>query len=139
MTEALIMERSARFPWRGGRPPHIPAGPGEVPQIVLLPGDPAPLRQISCTDSDGLIAWYTEYPDAAAVDAYLLRHATEDLTRELHHTSLAAYRPRDPAAPFTLAARERGDVLSANSVVEVSWPGHSFEETRDHWWQQAPF
>ena len=41
MTEALIMERSARFPWRGGRPPHIPAGPGEVPQIVLLPGDPA--------------------------------------------------------------------------------------------------
>ncbi|MEV6221974.1 protein kinase [Nocardia fluminea] len=127
----------------------IPPGPTErgwreancsaTPSLVVLPGDPAPLRQISCTDSDGLIAWYTEYPDAAAVDAYLLRHATEDLTRELHHTSLAAYRPRDPAAPFTLAARERGDVLSANSVVEVSWPGHSFEETRDHWWQQAPF
>jgi len=41
MTEPLTPERSARFPWRGGRPPHIPAGPGEVPRIVLLPGDPA--------------------------------------------------------------------------------------------------
>ena len=41
MTDAMVRERSARFPWRGGRPPHIPAGPGEVPQIVLLPGDPA--------------------------------------------------------------------------------------------------
>ncbi|MFD6102862.1 protein kinase [Nocardia salmonicida] len=127
----------------------IPSGPtgrgwraancSATPSLVVLPGDPAPLRQISCTDADGLIAWYTEYPDAADVDAYLLRHTTEDLTRELHHTSLAAYRPRDPAAPFTLAARERGNVFSANSVVEVSWPGHSFEETRDNWWQQAPF
>ena len=33
--------RSARFPWLQGRPAHIPAGPGDVPQIVLLPGDPA--------------------------------------------------------------------------------------------------
>ncbi|MFS2162423.1 nucleoside phosphorylase [Variovorax sp. Varisp62] len=33
--------RSARFPWREGRPPHLPMGPGEVPRIVLLPGDPA--------------------------------------------------------------------------------------------------
>ena len=41
MTDELSLERSALFPWRGGRPPHIPAGPGEVPKIVLLPGDPA--------------------------------------------------------------------------------------------------
>ncbi|MFD6451236.1 serine/threonine-protein kinase [Nocardia sp. NPDC060220] len=126
--------------------PSGPAGRGwreancsATPSLVVLPGDPAPLQQITCTDADGLIAWYTEYPSAAAADAYLLRHTTEDLTRELHHTSLAAYRPRDPAAPFTLAARERGNVFSANSVVEVSWPGHTFEETRDDWWQQAPF
>jgi uridine phosphorylase len=33
--------RSARFPWLGGRPPHLPVGPGEVPRVVLLPGDPA--------------------------------------------------------------------------------------------------
>ncbi|WP_446225860.1 protein kinase domain-containing protein [Nocardia sp. IBHARD005] len=127
----------------------IPSGPtgrgwreancSATPSLVVLPGDPAPLRQITCTDADGLIAWYTEYPNAADADAYLLRHTTEDATRELHHTSLAAYRPRDPAAPFTLAARERGNVFSANSVVEVSWPGRSFEETRDNWWQQAPF
>ncbi|MFC8380820.1 protein kinase [Nocardia sp. NPDC057272] len=120
---------------RGWREAHCSA----TPSLVVLPGDPAPLQQITCTDADGLLAWYTEYPSAADADAYLLRHTTEDLTRELHHTSLAAYRPRDPAAPFTLAARERGNVFSANSVVEVSWPGHTFEETRDNWWQQAPF
>ncbi|TCJ99811.1 serine/threonine-protein kinase [Nocardia alba] len=118
--------------WRG-------ANCSATPSLVVLPGDPAPLRQIMCTDADGVIAWYTEYPDATDVDAYLRRHTTEDLTRELHHTSLVAYRPRDPAAPFTLATRERGNVFSANSVVEVSWPGHTFEETRDNWWQLAPF
>ncbi|MFE6919541.1 protein kinase [Nocardia sp. NPDC057663] len=110
-----------------------------TPSLVVLPGDPAPLRQITCTDATGVLAWYTEYPTAADAEAYLARHTTEDTIRQLHHTSLAAYRPRDPAAPFTLAARERGNVFSANSVVEVSWPGHTFEETRDDWWQQAPF
>jgi serine/threonine-protein kinase len=110
-----------------------------TPSLVVLPGDPAPLRQITCTDANGVLAWYTEYPTAADAEAYLARHTTEDTIRQLHHTSLAAYRPRDPAAPFTLAARERGNVFSANSVVEVSWPGHTFEETRDDWWQQAPF
>ncbi|MGW6422741.1 protein kinase domain-containing protein [Nocardia sp. NPDC055053] len=110
-----------------------------TPSLVVLPGDPAPLRQITCTDANGVLAWYTEYPTAADAEAYLARHTTEDTIRELHHTSLAVYRPRDPAAPFTLAARERGNVFSANSVVEVSWPGHTFEETRDDWWRQAPF
>ncbi|MFD4440904.1 serine/threonine-protein kinase [Nocardia sp. NPDC058519] len=139
----------AHAPVASGFTDLIPSGPtgrgwreatcSATPSLVVLPGDPAPVRQITCTDIDGLIAWYTEYPNAADADAYLLRHTTEDATRELHHTSLAAYRPRDPAAPFTLAARERGNVFSANSVVEVSWPGHSFEETRENWWQQAPF
>lgn len=47
MTDLIATEqdagegRSARFPWLGGRPPHLPAGPGEVPRVVLLPGDPA--------------------------------------------------------------------------------------------------
>lgn len=32
--------RSARFPWRDGRPTHLPFGPGAMPPRVLLPGDP---------------------------------------------------------------------------------------------------
>ena len=52
MTEPTVPERSARFPWRGGRPPHIPAGPGEVPRIVLLPGDPARVDLAAETLSD---------------------------------------------------------------------------------------
>jgi uridine phosphorylase len=35
------MSRSAAFPWRKGRPTHLPCGPGDVPRVVLLPGDPA--------------------------------------------------------------------------------------------------
>jgi uridine phosphorylase len=34
------MSRSAQFPWRDGRPTHLPCGPGDVPPCVLLPGDP---------------------------------------------------------------------------------------------------
>jgi len=33
-------ETSARMPWRGERPPHLPCRPGEVAADVLLPGDP---------------------------------------------------------------------------------------------------
>ncbi|MFD3637665.1 hypothetical protein ACFWUY_41985, partial [Streptomyces sp. NPDC058664] len=89
-----------------------------TPSLVVLPGDPAPLRQITCTDVDGRTAWYTEFPTTADADAYLTRHTTEDTTRELPGTSVTAYRPRDPAAPFTLAAREHSNPLSANTVVE---------------------
>ena len=32
---------SAQFPWQDGLPPHVPCGPGDVPETVLLPGDPA--------------------------------------------------------------------------------------------------
>jgi uridine phosphorylase len=34
------VSRSAQFPWRDGRPTHLPCGPGDVPRCVLLPGDP---------------------------------------------------------------------------------------------------
>lgn len=33
-------ERSARWPWRDGQPPHLPM-PDPVPETFLLPGDPA--------------------------------------------------------------------------------------------------
>jgi uridine phosphorylase len=32
--------RSARWPWRDGLPVHLPCRPGDVPQAVLMPGDP---------------------------------------------------------------------------------------------------
>lgn len=31
---------SASRPWVNGRPPHIPFGPGTLPKVCLLPGDP---------------------------------------------------------------------------------------------------
>jgi uridine phosphorylase len=35
-----VTDRSAAWPWRGDRPPHLPR-PANVPQAFLLPGDPA--------------------------------------------------------------------------------------------------
>jgi uridine phosphorylase len=37
----IMSARIASFPWRDGRPPHVPLGPGDVAPVVLLPGDPA--------------------------------------------------------------------------------------------------
>lgn len=31
---------SAAFPWKNGRPPHLPCGPGDIAENVLTPGDP---------------------------------------------------------------------------------------------------
>lgn len=31
---------TARLPFKGGRPPHLPCGPGDVAEDVLIPGDP---------------------------------------------------------------------------------------------------
>ena len=31
---------TARLPFSGGRPPHLPCGPGDVAEDVLVPGDP---------------------------------------------------------------------------------------------------
>lgn len=35
-----MMARRAAFPWKDGRPPHLPCGPGDVAANALLPGDP---------------------------------------------------------------------------------------------------
>ena len=35
-----VPTRSARWPWRDGLPVHLPCRPGDVPQAMLLPGDP---------------------------------------------------------------------------------------------------
>jgi uridine phosphorylase len=35
-----LTDRSAAWPWRGDRPPHVPR-PATMPQAFLLPGDPA--------------------------------------------------------------------------------------------------
>jgi len=34
-------QRRAAFPWKDGKPPHLPCAQGDVGPIVLLPGDPA--------------------------------------------------------------------------------------------------
>lgn len=38
---------SAAFPWKNGRPPHLPCGPGDVAENVLTPGDPDRVRLLA--------------------------------------------------------------------------------------------
>ncbi|WP_431956826.1 hypothetical protein [Nocardia lijiangensis] len=108
--------------------------------VVSAPGDPVPLRQIVCTDPDGVTAWYTEYEGFREVQAYLTAHAS--LTGEREFSSpggLQVFRPTDPAAPFALATHGWVSPSTSSILVEVAWPGHTFEEVRDRWWVEAPF
>lgn len=38
---------SAAFPWKNGRPPHLPCGPGDIAENVLTPGDPDRVRLLA--------------------------------------------------------------------------------------------
>ncbi|GAD84334.1 serine/threonine protein kinase [Nocardia asteroides NBRC 15531] len=110
--------------------------------LVVQTGDPVPLRQITCTDSQGVTSWYTQYADSAAADAYLTRHATAqpDTTRKAAvgaNATITAWRPR-AGEPFTLAARRAVDGVGQPVVVEVSAPGGSFESTQLNWYLWAP-
>ncbi|MEV6389268.1 serine/threonine-protein kinase [Nocardia xishanensis] len=108
--------------------------------VVTAPGDPLPLRQIVCTDPDGVTAWYTEYEGFREVQAYLAAHATSTGEREFSRPGgLQVFRPTDPAAPFTLATHGWVSPFTSSILVEVAWPGHTFDEVRDSWWAEAPF
>ncbi len=40
LENSFVQFPSASSPWVNGRPPHIPFGPGRLPRVCLLPGDP---------------------------------------------------------------------------------------------------
>ncbi|MGW4245039.1 serine/threonine-protein kinase [Nocardia sp. NPDC004722] len=128
----LISSDPATTGWRGARC-HATG------TVVAQAGDPVPLQQIICTQSDGVMVWYTQYESKDDAANYLAAHTDRVEARKFPDGTLDLHRPRDPAAPFTLATYE-SDIQSGNlMVVEVSWPGHGFEETRDQWWRPAPF
>ncbi|WP_328405719.1 serine/threonine-protein kinase [Nocardia sp. NBC_00403] len=119
--------------WRGARCSAVAVPTAE-------PGDPVPLRQITCTHQDGLIVWFSEYASGDAVGAYLAAKTTQVGARPIEdHASVLVFRPLDAAAPFTLAARARGTKFPDTVSVEVSWPNHTFEQASEQWWERAPF
>ncbi len=42
-----MAKTSAAFPWKDGRPPHLPCGPGDIAENVLTPGDPDRVRLLA--------------------------------------------------------------------------------------------
>ncbi|MBP2561857.1 uridine phosphorylase [Neorhizobium galegae] len=42
-----MAKTSAAFPWKNGRPPHLPCGPGDIAENVLTPGDPDRVRLLA--------------------------------------------------------------------------------------------
>ncbi|WP_067690820.1 serine/threonine-protein kinase [Nocardia jejuensis] len=127
----LIPANPAGAGWRG-------AQCSAVGMVVVQPGDPVPERQIMCTDSDGLIAWYTRYSRAQDVQGYLDARAARVSEREFSTAgNLGLYRPTGAGSPFTLAGYSTAPAFD-QTLIEISWPGHTFDETRDQWWQVAP-
>ncbi|GAP29244.1 serine/threonine protein kinase [Nocardia seriolae] len=129
--------------------PVDPAGTGwrdarcsAVGTVAALAGDPAPVRQIICNQPDGITIWYTQYDRADDVKNYLAAHTVRvEGEHEIANSfgEMVLQRPKDPAAPFTLATYGWISPGLSESLVEVSWPGHTFEDVRDQWWQPAPF
>ncbi|MEV6774297.1 hypothetical protein AB0N05_37245 [Nocardia sp. NPDC051030] len=126
--------------------PRDPAGTGymgarcsAVGTIVVQAGDPVPVRQITCTDDHDVATWYTQYATPGDMQKYLDAHTVRVRDKEVGRKSVALYRPIDPAAPFTMATCK--DVKSGDQtmLVEVSWPGRSFDYTYLNWWLWAPF
>ncbi|MBH0775909.1 serine/threonine-protein kinase [Nocardia bovistercoris] len=129
----IIPSDPAGAGWRGAR--CSAAG-----TVVAQAGDPIPLKQIICTDPDGVTVWFTEYSHFNEVEAYLDAHASRVGERDFSKTGdLLLYRPTAADAPFTLATHAWIAPGLSEVLVEVSWPGHTFEQTRDEWWRQAPF
>ncbi|MEV6774298.1 serine/threonine-protein kinase [Nocardia sp. NPDC051030] len=131
--------------------PNDPAGTGwrgahcsTVATIVVQEGDPVPVRQITCTQPDGVTAWYTEYARPDDLTNYLAAHTVRVEERDVSGGTggplpLQLHRPTNPAAPFALATYKDVLLQARTNLVEVSWPGHTFDEVRDQWWQPAPF
>ncbi|WP_245568845.1 serine/threonine-protein kinase [Nocardia concava] len=131
----LIPADPAGTGWRGARC-------SAVGTVVAMAGDPIPTGQIICTQPDGVTIWYTRYDRSQDVDSYLDAHTVRvDGERDIANNfgSMVLQRPKDPAAPFTLATYGWTTPGMRESLVEISWPGHTFEEVRDQWWQDAPF
>ncbi|GEM30117.1 hypothetical protein NN3_11240 [Nocardia neocaledoniensis NBRC 108232] len=117
--------------WSGAR--CFPTG-----AVVVQPGDPVPVRQITCTDSANRTAWYTEYATAADADTYLNRHGAPDptTTRAVANGTVTAWSAR-PNEPFTLAVQRIVDGAPLPVVIEVS--GAAYDTIRGDWFTAAPF
>ncbi|WP_280303902.1 serine/threonine-protein kinase [Nocardia neocaledoniensis] len=117
--------------WSGAR--CFPTG-----AVVVQPGDPVPVRQITCTDSANRTAWYTEYATAADADTYLNRHGAPDptTTRAVANGTVTAWSAR-PNEPFTLAVQRTVDGAPQPVVIEVS--GAAYDTIRGDWFTAAPF
>ncbi|GGK47668.1 serine/threonine-protein kinase [Nocardia camponoti] len=106
--------------------------------LIVAPGDPAPVRQLTCTDNTGVTSWFTEYPTVADADAYLNRHGNTDptTTRETsaRGVTVSAWRPK-PGEPFALAFRSSNTPV----VVELAKPDTAFEAMYVNWVLAAPF
>ncbi|WP_278263213.1 protein kinase [Nocardia sp. AG03] len=107
--------------------------------VVAMVGDPVPRGQIICTQPDGVTIWYTEYDSQDAVSAYLAAHTERAGERDFSRMgTLLLFRPTDPGAPFTLATHAWITPGPDDVLVEVAWPGHTFDDLRTQWWDQAP-
>ncbi|MFD0360624.1 protein kinase [Nocardia sp. GCM10030253] len=119
--------------WRGAHCSAVAAPTAE-------PGDPVPLRQITCTDRDALTVWFSEYAASGDVGTYLATKTTQVGDRPIGNDgSVAVFQPRNAAGPSTLTARALGSGYPDTMLMEISWPNHSFEQAREQWWEQAPF
>ncbi|MFE3188774.1 hypothetical protein ACFXHA_07165 [Nocardia sp. NPDC059240] len=103
-----------------------------VGSILVQPGDPVPVRQLTCVDDGEVSTWFTEFADPADLKRYLDAHWVRDRTHETPSSTMALLRPSGPSTPYGLAAHPGLELRKQTVLLEAS--GDTFDRLYINWW-----
>ncbi|WP_369638470.1 hypothetical protein [Nocardia sp. JMUB6875] len=103
-----------------------------VASIQVSPGDPIPVRQITCLDDHDVSTWFTEFANPADLKRYVDTHWTRVRERETPGGSMALLRPSNPSTPYALATYQGLELDKQVLLAEAS--GGSFDDLYLGWW-----
>ncbi|WP_040804293.1 hypothetical protein [Nocardia concava] len=103
-----------------------------VGSIQVSPGDPVPVRQITCLDDHDVSTWFTQFANPADLKRYVDTHWARVRERETPGGSMALLRPSGPSTPYALATYDGLELDKQTLLAEAS--GDSFDNLYLGWW-----
>lgn len=123
------------IPWQPDGKGFAGARCSPVGTIVVEPGDPVPLRQISCVDDQDVSSWFTEFVSPADLKRYVDAHWVRARDRETRTSTTALLRPSGPSTPYGLGSYKGLELDKQTMLVEAS--GGTFDSLYLGWWMWA--
>ncbi|GAB2561991.1 hypothetical protein [Nocardia heshunensis] len=106
-----------------------------VGTVTVAPGDPVPLRQLTCLDDHDVSTWFTEFADPADLKRYVATHWVRERSHDSPGSTMALLRPSGPATPYSLAAHPGMELGKQTVLMEAS--GDTFDRLYLDWWVWA--